>query len=109
MFVFEASRFLWLTTISSNRLSFYKEELEGDTVNSYVHLRAATELVPPVEILERLVNETLDTIHVVNGIFAGDQEIARIWQEFVQVILLIYWDSPALTLRSLLLCATRVT
>ena len=74
--------FLTKTRLSS--LSFYKEELEGETKN-YICARAAAELLPPVDILRKLVDETLENGRQVEAIAAHDPELKSIWEGFRQV------------------------
>ena len=65
-------------------LSFYKEELEGETKN-YICARASAELLPPVDILRKLVDETLENGRQIDAIAAHDHELKSIWKGFQQV------------------------
>lgn len=65
-------------------LSFYKEELAGET-NNYIHLRAAAEQTSTDAVLRRLVEEVTDTARRVVKIAADDEELSRIWDRYMQV------------------------
>ena len=65
-------------------LSFYKEELEGETHN-YVHTRASLERIPPVDVLRKLIEETLDTANRLDRMTECDPELRALWEEFKQV------------------------
>ncbi|KAI0714027.1 terpenoid synthase [Cerioporus squamosus] len=64
-------------------LSFYKEELAGET-NNYVHLRAAVEQTSATHVLRQLVNEVLDTAHTMSVLTSEDAELAALWQMYFQ-------------------------
>ncbi|OJT10384.1 hypothetical protein TRAPUB_13076 [Trametes pubescens] len=64
-------------------LSFYKEELAGET-NNYIHLRAAAEQTSTDTILRKLVEEVTDTARRVVKIAADDEELSRIWNRYMQ-------------------------
>ena len=68
----------------SDILSFYKEELAGET-NNYVHLRAAAERLSPLEVLHRLTGEVEDTAKRIREIIGADRELAEIWEMYLQV------------------------
>lgn len=65
-------------------LSFYKEELVGETSN-YVHLRSAAEQRPPMEVLRLLSEEVLDTAERIDKIIGNDQDLRALWQQYLQV------------------------
>lgn len=65
-------------------LSFYKEELAGETSN-YVHLRAAAEQVSPWEVLRDLTEEVLDTARRITDIVSRDPELGALWNRYLQV------------------------
>ena len=71
-------------TQSCSSLSFYKEELAGET-NNYVHLRAAAERLSPLEVLHRLTGEVEDTAKRIREIIGADRELAEIWEMYLQV------------------------
>ena len=74
--------FAFLTPSPS--LSFYKEELVGETSN-YVHLRSAAEQRPPMEVLRLLSEEVLDTAERIDKIIGNDQDLRALWQQYLQV------------------------
>ncbi|TFK83820.1 terpenoid synthase [Polyporus arcularius HHB13444] len=67
-------------TLGTN-LSFYKEELAGET-NNYVHLRAAAEETSANHVLRQLVDEVLDSAHTMNVLTSEDAELAALWQKY---------------------------
>ncbi|KAI0714047.1 terpenoid synthase [Cerioporus squamosus] len=67
-------------------LSFYKEELAGETSN-YVHLRAAAEQLSPLEVLRQLTREVVDTAKRITSIIGGDRELADLWERYLQCYL----------------------
>ena len=72
-------------------MSFYKEEVAGEKTN-YIHARAAAELLPPIAILHKLVDETLESGRRLDSFTAGDQELQAICEEFKQVYPSPSWD-----------------
>ncbi|TFK82677.1 terpenoid synthase [Polyporus arcularius HHB13444] len=64
-------------------LSFYKEELAGETSN-YVHLRAAAEQLSPLEVLRQLTAEVIDTAERIKSIIGADGELAELWETYLQ-------------------------
>ncbi|KAI0648756.1 terpenoid synthase [Trametes meyenii] len=64
-------------TLGAN-LSFYKEELAGETQN-YVHIRSAADQTSPEVVLRRLIEEVADTARRVDMIVADDAELSNIW------------------------------
>ncbi|KAI0755151.1 isoprenoid synthase domain-containing protein [Daedaleopsis nitida] len=67
-------------TLGTN-LSFYKEELAGET-NNYVHLRAGAEQTSAPHVLRQLVNEVLDTGAIMNILTTEDPELFQLWQTY---------------------------
>ncbi|PIL33456.1 terpene synthase [Ganoderma sinense ZZ0214-1] len=65
-------------------LSFYKEELCGETAN-YVHIRAVTDELTPVDTLRRLADETLACQEKIRVLIGEDRELMAIWRSFEQV------------------------
>ncbi|KAI9058151.1 terpenoid synthase [Trametes sanguinea] len=65
------------------KLSFYKEELAGETSN-YVHLRADAEQISPWEVLHQLTEEVLDTASRIDEITAKDPELSALWNRYLQ-------------------------
>ena len=65
-------------------MSFYKEELVGETSN-YAHLRASAEQTSPLDVLERLTEEVLDTAERIDKIIGPDEELRAIWHRYLQV------------------------
>ncbi|KAH9846352.1 terpenoid synthase [Lenzites betulinus] len=72
-------------TLGAN-LSFYKEELAGETSN-YVHLRADAEQVSPWSVLRELTEEVLDTARRIDEITAKDPELCALWNRYLQCYL----------------------
>ncbi len=72
------------TLTPGHSLSFYKEELAGETSN-YVHLRAAAEQVSPWEVLRDLTEEVLDTARRIDKIISKDTELRVLWNRYLQV------------------------
>ena len=66
------------------RLSFYKEELAGET-NNYVHLQASAEQISATSVLRRLVEEVLESAKVVDALISEDPELVALWQRYLQV------------------------
>ena len=76
---------LRVLTASYSSLSFYKEELDGETRN-YICARASAELLLPAQSLRKTVEDTLESIYRVDSIAAQDPELDTIWQEHKQVL-----------------------
>ena len=68
----------------SHSLSFYKEELVGETKN-YIHNRAQAEGLSAVEVHRRLAQEVLDSAHTIELMAAGDPELNAVWTEYLEV------------------------
>ena len=65
-------------------MSFYKEELSGETGN-YVHIRATTDESTPVDTLRLLADETLACEERIGLLIGKDRELMAVWQSFEQV------------------------
>ena len=65
-------------------MSFYKEELEGETKN-YIWARASAELAPPVEVMCKLAKEVVDSSICLDTMTSSDCELRATWEEFKQV------------------------
>ena len=66
------------------RLSFYKEELAGET-NNYVHLRASAEQDSAANVLRHLVEEVLESAAKIDALTSEDSELAALWHRYLQV------------------------
>nr|WMM66776.1 linalool synthase [Ganoderma sinense] len=64
-------------------LSFYKEELAGET-NNYVHLRTSAEQSSAANVLRHLVEEVLESAGTMDMLTSGDSELAALWQRYMQ-------------------------
>ena len=69
---------------SAYRLSFYKEELAGETKN-YIHMRAQAEDLPPVDVFRHLVQEVLDSAHTIELTLSDDEELKTVWLLYLEV------------------------
>ncbi|KAI1793514.1 terpenoid synthase [Ganoderma leucocontextum] len=56
--------------------SLRDEEIAGET-NNYVHLRAAAEQIPPIEVLRQLTRR-------IEKVIGDDDELALLWQRYLQ-------------------------
>ena len=65
-------------------LSFYKEQLAGET-NNYVHLRAGAEQTSAAQVLRQLVNEVLESGREMESLTVGDDDLAALWHRYFQV------------------------
>ncbi|KAI0822036.1 terpenoid synthase [Trametes gibbosa] len=81
-------------------LSFYKEELAGETSN-YVHLRADAEQVSPWTVLQELMEEVLDTARRIDEITAKDPELCALWNRYLQCYLVFSVKTPRYRLAEL--------
>ncbi|KAI0352668.1 terpenoid synthase [Trametes cingulata] len=86
-------------TLGAN-LSFYKEELAGET-NNYIHLRAAAEQTSVDIVLRKLVEEVSDTALRVNMVAADDPELLEIWSRYMQCYLEFHLKTPRYRLAEL--------
>jgi len=62
---------------------FYKEDLAGDTHN-YIHTRAKYESRDPLEILQEVANDTLESWARISKIVKGKGKLEEIMNEFMQ-------------------------
>ncbi|EJF61101.1 terpenoid synthase [Dichomitus squalens LYAD-421 SS1] len=62
-------------------LSFYKEQLAGETKN-YIHIRATTDQMTPVDMLRRVADEVLACGERVELLIGDDAQLMRIWRSF---------------------------
>ena len=69
---------------SSHRLSFYKEELAGETKN-YIHIRAQTEGLPPIDVFRHLVQEVLNSARTIELTLSDDEELKTVWLLYLEV------------------------
>lgn len=65
-------------------LSFYKEQLAGETKN-YVHMRASADQITPVNVLRKLCEEVLECDRIALALAGSDKELANMWSRYVQV------------------------
>ncbi|PTB66206.1 longiborneol synthase [Trichoderma citrinoviride] len=79
--------------ISNDVLSFYKEELGGDTRN-YLHNRAATTGKPILEVLEDVNKETLDSAKRVEQILKGRGVYEQSWLDSVRGYMSMHTTNP---------------
>lgn len=78
-------------------LSFYKEALAGET-NNYVHLRAAAEQKPVIEVLRELVDETVVSIRKIAELGAVQPGLAKVCNDYIMVRCYLYlWHLVFLT------------
>ncbi|KAI0770508.1 terpenoid synthase, partial [Fomes fomentarius] len=73
----------WTLGTKCPSLSFYKEELAGETKN-YVNLRAGAEQTSASQVLRQLVGEVLDSGRMMEALTAEDPELAALWQTYHQ-------------------------
>ncbi|KAI0769054.1 terpenoid synthase [Trametes elegans] len=81
-------------------LSFYKEELAGET-NNYVHIRAAAEQAFVEDTLARLVEEVSHTADRVKAIVADDVELSEVCTRYMQSYLEFHLKTPRYRLTEL--------
>ncbi|KAI0643149.1 terpenoid synthase [Trametes meyenii] len=81
-------------------LSFYKEELAGETHN-YVHIRCAADQTSPETVLRKLVEEVSDTARRVDMIVADDPELANIWTPYKKAYIEFHLRTPRYRLAEL--------
>lgn len=65
-------------------LSFYKEALAGETHN-YVHLRAAAEQKPVMQVLRELVDETVESVRKLAELGAVQPGLAATINDYIMV------------------------
>ncbi|KAI0769053.1 terpenoid synthase [Trametes elegans] len=85
-------------------LSFYKEELAGET-NNCVHMRATVEQITIEETLSRLVEEVLETAKRITAIAAHDEKLAQTWMRYMHGYLEFHLKTPRYRLAELGFCA----
>ncbi|KAI0755152.1 terpenoid synthase [Daedaleopsis nitida] len=74
---------LEIFTVSANDiLSFYKEALAGEKDN-YIHMRAATERKPVIQVLREVVDETLDSVRKLEIIESAQPGLAPVCQSYI--------------------------
>lgn len=66
------------------RLSFYKEELAGETKN-YVHLRATAERCTVEDVLRELMEEVAESAIRMKALTDNDKELSELWERYFQV------------------------
>ncbi|KAI0667869.1 terpenoid synthase [Trametes maxima] len=81
-------------------LSFYKEELAGETQN-YVHIRSAADQTSPEVVLRRLIEEVADTARRVDMIVADDAELSNIWTPYKKAYIEFHLKTPRYRLAEL--------
>ena len=64
----------------SDILSFYKEDLEGDT-SSYIHARAHVANMSPYDVLQDVINETVSAAEWVHHVL-GEGPAKDAWKSF---------------------------
>ncbi|KAI0769051.1 terpenoid synthase [Trametes elegans] len=74
-------------------LSFYKEEIAGET-NNCVHMRATVEQVPVNEALSRIVEDVLDTAQRITAVTADDGKLSHIWKRYMHGYLDFHFLTP---------------
>ncbi|KAM5539460.1 hypothetical protein V8D89_006912 [Ganoderma adspersum] len=87
---------------SNDVLSFYKEQLLGEMAN-YVHIRATTDEMTPVNTLRLLASETLDCEEKIRLLIGEDRELMTIWRSFEQGTLTYHMKTPRYRLADLTL------
>ncbi|KAH9940449.1 uncharacterized protein BXZ73DRAFT_75543 [Epithele typhae] len=65
-------------------LSFYKEELAHESTN-YICLRAVAEHATSLDILRKVVEETLDNMRLIDATFSNDERLQFVWESLKQV------------------------
>lgn len=70
---------VWISR--SDVLSFYKEEVAGDSVN-YISVLARRQGVPNMTAFQKLADEVARSAAQVGKILEGDQEAHDAWQKF---------------------------
>ncbi|KIJ55730.1 hypothetical protein M422DRAFT_152137, partial [Sphaerobolus stellatus SS14] len=68
----------WLN-LSNDLLSFYKEELQGETRN-YVHTRSQNENKSPIEVLSEIKEELVASRNTIYAALAHNSEALAIWK-----------------------------
>ncbi|TBU54662.1 hypothetical protein BD310DRAFT_935496 [Dichomitus squalens] len=71
---------------ANDSLSFYKEQLAGETKN-YIHIRATTDQMTPVDMLRRVADEVLACGERVELLIGDDAQLMGIWRSFEHGVL----------------------
>ncbi|KAI1793271.1 terpenoid synthase [Ganoderma leucocontextum] len=87
--------------IGGANLSFYKEQLAGETKN-YVHIRSTTDQATPVEMLRLLADEILACAQRIMQLIGEDRELMAIWHSFEQGYLAFHVNTPRYRLADLM-------
>ncbi|KAF8169129.1 isoprenoid synthase domain-containing protein [Mycena galopus ATCC 62051] len=67
--------------LGNDILSFYKEELQGET-NNYIHTRARYTHKEPIVVLQEVVEETVAAQKRVSALLDGQGSIEHVWNTF---------------------------
>jgi len=86
--------------LSNDVLSFYKEELGGDTRN-YIHNLANTKGLPILTVIEQVKDETLECARRVRAILKGRGHYADSWDESVRGYMAMHTTNPRYKLTDL--------
>ena len=65
-------------------MSFYKEELAGETKN-YIHLRAIAERRSTEDVLRELVGEVIESAKCMEALTMDNPKLAALWERYHQV------------------------
>ena len=65
-------------------MSFYKEELGGETKN-YIHLRAIAERRSTEDVLRELVGEVIESAKCMEALTMDNPKLAALWERYHQV------------------------
>ncbi|KAK8115642.1 hypothetical protein PG984_012144 [Apiospora sp. TS-2023a] len=69
---------LWIN-INNDVLSFYKEEVAGETTN-YIHNRARCERKTPLAVVREVQHEVVDCVRRVNAMLEGREPYCQAWK-----------------------------
>ncbi|KIJ56159.1 hypothetical protein M422DRAFT_150404, partial [Sphaerobolus stellatus SS14] len=72
----------WMN-VGNDLISFYKEELQGET-NNYIHIRARNENKSPVQVLSEIVQELVTSRDTIYAALAHNPTALSIWKGFEQ-------------------------
>lgn len=64
-------------------LSFFKESVVGTEINTNIMNRARTSSCSPQDVLERVCEETVETIYAVSDGVGGKDVVAKLWKDFI--------------------------
>lgn len=70
-----------MTVLSINR--FYKEEVAGETRN-YIHTRAKNEEKPAMEVINSVIEESMQAFRQATNILDGHGKYLKAWQDYVE-------------------------